>query len=103
MVCVPYDSRDHGSMAWLCTSARHGKYTQFVYVFQNAYIIYETITYAVQDLCLHNEYRTQIRKQLDALEGSLDYKCLEDLPLLDSFMKESARLSSSDAGKDSKL
>ncbi|KAK4033683.1 cytochrome P450 [Parachaetomium inaequale] len=51
-----------------------------------------TITYALQDLCLHPEYTSPLR-----LEIERDYARFEKsghgLPLLDSFIKESARLS----------
>ncbi|CEL06473.1 hypothetical protein ASPCAL09650 [Aspergillus calidoustus] len=50
-----------------------------------------TITFAIRDLCLHPEYAEPLRAELEA-----EYKNFlqtgQGLPLLDSFIKESARL-----------
>ncbi|KAL2047513.1 hypothetical protein ABVK25_011442 [Lepraria finkii] len=54
-----------------------------------------SLTYALDDLCTYPEYVDLLRKELstcNVIEDDLD-----TLPLLDSFLKESARLHSSDS------
>jgi cytochrome P450 len=51
----------------------------------------QTITFAIHDLCLHPEYTEPLRAELEA-EYSEFLKTGQGLPLLDSFIKESARL-----------
>lgn len=59
---------------------------------------YQTITFAIHDLCLHPEYMDPLRK-----EANVHYKEFErtgqGLPLLDSFIKESARLTPVESSK----
>ncbi|KAI0381078.1 cytochrome P450 [Hypomontagnella monticulosa] len=59
--------------------------------FGSVHPLCNTIVFAIHDLCLHPEYAEPIRKELDA-----QYEAFEatgqGLPLLDSFIKESARL-----------
>ena len=51
----------------------------------------KTITFAVQDLCLHPSYKEPLRQEL--LTNFENFKkTATGLPLLDSFIKESARL-----------
>ncbi|KAJ0418881.1 cytochrome P450 [Aspergillus carlsbadensis] len=50
-----------------------------------------TITFAIHDLCLHPEYAEPLRAELEA-EYSNFLHTGQGLPLLDSFIKESARL-----------
>ena len=54
-----------------------------------------SLVYALDDLCSHPEYVEPLRKEIetcDKTQGDLD-----SLPLLDSFLKESARLHPSDS------
>jgi len=52
----------------------------------------KTAVYAIEDLCLHPEYLEPLREELASqLDGFV--KTGQGLPLLDSFIKESARLS----------
>lgn len=54
-----------------------------------------SLTYALDDLCNHPEYVEPLRTELEACDTTGDD--LENLPLLDSFLKESARLHPSDS------
>ncbi len=58
------------------------------------------MTYAIEDICLHRDYadplRQELREQKATKNGSID---VEELPLLDSFLKESIRYSNADASK----
>ncbi|KAI0118646.1 cytochrome P450 [Nemania sp. FL0031] len=67
--------------------------------FSSVHQLAMTATYAVEDLCLHEEFvgplRQEIRKHLaEEAKAPVD---LEGLPLLDSFIKESIRCSNVDA------
>lgn len=57
-----------------------------------SYPHFQTVTFAIHDLCLHPSYVAPLRTELSATQ----YKAFEEsgvgLPLLDSFIKESARL-----------
>ncbi|KAM7184927.1 Ent-kaurene oxidase [Rhypophila sp. PSN 637] len=59
--------------------------------FGSVHAVSTTITFAIHDLCLHPEYLEPIRHEL--LAGYADFeKTGLGLPLLDSFIKESARI-----------
>ena len=53
----------------------------------------KTATFAIQDLCLHAQFVGPLRTEVDAAPGARSLLDPESLPLLDSFMKESARVS----------
>ncbi|KAL2786711.1 cytochrome P450 [Aspergillus keveii] len=59
--------------------------------FGSVHALTTTITFAIHDLCLHPEYTEPLRAELEA-EYSDFLKTGQGLPLLDSFIKESARL-----------
>lgn len=54
-----------------------------------------SLVYALSDLCQHPEYQDALEKELG--DGLADGKDLDNLPLLDAFLKESARLCPSDS------
>lgn len=57
-----------------------------------SHVACQTISFAIHDLCLHPEYVEPLRKELKS-PNSLEFERTgEGLPLLDSFLKESARL-----------
>jgi hypothetical protein len=51
----------------------------------------QTITFTIHDLCLHPEYVEPLRRELDTHYNDFEATA-HGLPLLDSFIKESARL-----------
>ncbi|KAL8786218.1 MAG: hypothetical protein Q9213_002907 [Squamulea squamosa] len=57
----------------------------------------QAATFALEDLCLHPECIEPLRKELHESTDSAAVLDLEAFPLLDSFLKESSRLSVSDA------
>lgn len=58
----------------------------------------QTVTFAIHDLCLHPEYAEPMRQEL--LAGYADFeKTGLGLPLMDSFIKESARITPVEARK----
>ncbi|KXX75838.1 Ent-kaurene oxidase [Madurella mycetomatis] len=59
--------------------------------FGSVHILTTTIVYAVQDLCLHPEYIDPIRRELESDYAEFE-RTAKGLPLLDSFLRESARL-----------
>ncbi|KAI2466919.1 cytochrome P450 [Annulohypoxylon bovei var. microspora] len=59
--------------------------------FGSVHALSTTITFAIHDLCLHPEYMEPLRKEVDAQYGEFEGTG-QGLPLLDSFIKESARL-----------
>ena len=54
-------------------------------------LVYQTIVYVIHDLCLHPEYIEPIRRELEKSYEEFEHTGY-GLPLLDSFIKESARL-----------
>ncbi|KAL4756766.1 cytochrome P450 [Aspergillus foveolatus] len=59
--------------------------------FGSVHALTTTITFAIHDLCLHPEHTQPLRAELEA-EYSQFLQTGRGLPLLDSFIKESARL-----------
>ncbi|KAI0870674.1 cytochrome P450 [Hypoxylon argillaceum] len=59
--------------------------------FGSVHALSTTITFAIQDLCLHPEYLAPLRQELRTEYQEFE-KTASGLPLLDSFLKESARL-----------
>ena len=57
----------------------------------------QSFVYGIYDLCEHPEYLEPLRKELGR-HGDQWPRYVDDLPLLDSFLKESARLNPSDSG-----
>ncbi|KAI0200207.1 cytochrome P450 [Astrocystis sublimbata] len=60
--------------------------------FGSVHALSTTITFAIHDLCLHPEYLEPLRKEVDSHYGEFEQNGTKGLPLLDSFIKESARL-----------
>ncbi|KAL9636718.1 MAG: hypothetical protein Q9204_002142 [Flavoplaca sp. TL-2023a] len=58
-----------------------------------------TISFAIHDLCLHPEYVEPLRQELQSSRYSEFEKTGQGLPLLDSFIKESARLTPVESSK----
>ena len=56
----------------------------------------QTLTNALNDLCEHSEYIESLRNEI---QHSTVEASAEDLPLMDSFLKEFARLHPTDTGK----
>ncbi|KAI1172625.1 cytochrome P450 [Nemania sp. FL0916] len=59
--------------------------------FGSVHALSTTITFAIEDLCLHPEYVKPLREEAELLYGEFE-RTGKGLPLLDSFIKESARL-----------
>jgi cytochrome P450 len=59
--------------------------------FGSVHAVSTTVTFAIHDLCLHPEYVTPLRKECEAQYTDFE-RTGTGLPLLDSFIKESARL-----------
>ncbi|KAI1412118.1 cytochrome P450 [Hypoxylon sp. FL1857] len=59
--------------------------------FGSVHALSTTITFAIHDLCLHPEYIDPLRKELDGNYETFE-RTAQGLLLLDSFIKESARL-----------
>ena len=52
----------------------------------------QTITFTIQDLCIHREYVPLLRREFESPEYVTFEAKARGLPLLDSLIKESARL-----------
>jgi hypothetical protein len=62
----------------------------------------QTITYALYDLCVHPEYVGPIREEMERLVTSQNSQNAgKEMPLLDSFLKESTRLTPLEASRTS--
>jgi cytochrome P450 len=66
--------------------------------FGSVHILSTTIVYVIHDLCLHPEYVEAIREELAASYEEFE-RTGQGLPLLDSFIKESARLTPVESSK----
>ncbi|KAF2177798.1 cytochrome P450 [Zopfia rhizophila CBS 207.26] len=60
--------------------------------FGSVHALSTTITFAIQDLCMHSDYVEPLRKELEGAQYTEFEKTSRGLPLLDSFIRESARL-----------
>ncbi|KAK0741614.1 cytochrome P450 [Apiosordaria backusii] len=66
--------------------------------FGSVHAVAAVVTFAIEDLCLHQEYIAPLRQEIDAqFEGFKRAGQPSGLPLLDSFIKESARLAPNEA------
>ncbi|KAK4171000.1 cytochrome P450 [Triangularia setosa] len=66
--------------------------------FGSVHAVAAVVTFAVEDLCLHPEYIAPLRQEINAhFEGFKIAGQPSGLPLLDSFIKESARLAPNEA------
>ncbi|KAI0865027.1 cytochrome P450 [Xylaria cubensis] len=61
--------------------------------FGSVHALSATVTYVMFDLCAHPEYVEPLRKEVESPEFDEFMKTTKGLPLLDSFIKESSRLS----------
>jgi cytochrome P450 len=59
--------------------------------FGSVHAVSTTVTFAIHDLCLHPQYVVPLRQELQTLYTGFE-RTGTGLPLLDSFIKESARL-----------
>ena len=59
--------------------------------FGSVHAVSTTVTFAIHDLCLHPEYVEPLRAECEAQYAEFE-RTGTGLPLLDSFIKESARL-----------
>ncbi|KAL1962096.1 hypothetical protein VTN77DRAFT_563 [Rasamsonia byssochlamydoides] len=73
-------------------SAQRIVYELMAIWFGSVHALSTTITYAIHDLCLHPEYIEPLRMELESAQYAEFERTGQGLPLLDSFIKESARL-----------
>lgn len=59
----------------------------------------QATTFAIHDLCLHPHWQDELRRELVQSSLPSTTSGLENLVLLDAFVRESTRLSASDAGE----
>ena len=59
--------------------------------FGSVHAVSTTVTFAIHDLCLHPEYVEPLRRECESQYAAFEQSGV-GLPLLDSFIKESARL-----------
>ena len=73
-----------------------GLSTQLVHLLRSFtwLILPQTLTFALEDLCLHSAFVPALRQETENCHVLHD-----ELPLLDAFLKESARLTSIDASE----
>lgn len=98
--------RVNGDLVWVCACCVNGTYIFLsISSFYSSYcsvvvglsdvvsltLSVQTITFAIHDLCLHPEYVEPLREKLVAGYDQFE-RTGSGLPLLDSFIKESARL-----------
>jgi hypothetical protein len=85
--CSP---RAHGDMVRLGTCGLDGQFTTLTFGSMTD-LKSQTVTFAIHDLCLHPEYVEPLRTECNAQYADFE-RTGTGLPLLDSFVKESARL-----------
>ncbi|KAH7311269.1 cytochrome P450 [Stachybotrys elegans] len=88
--CIQWiiDTAPKGSNQW---SAERVIYELMAIWFGSVHILSTTIVYVLQDLCLHPEYMEPIRNELETSYTEFE-RTGKGLPLLDSFIKESSRI-----------
>ena len=59
----------------------------------------QNLHFVFLELCARPEYVELIRGEIEAKNGRLDHETICQLPILDSFIKESVRLNPLDKGK----
>lgn len=67
--------------------------------FGSVHAIGTTTTFAIQDLCLHPEYVEPLRTEIEGPAYTIFESTAQGLPLMDSFIKESARLTPLESSK----
>ncbi|THC96489.1 hypothetical protein EYZ11_004033 [Aspergillus tanneri] len=72
-------------------SAEHVVHELMAIWFGSVHALSTTITFAIHDLCLHPEYIDPLRNEIETQYDEFE-RTGQGLPLLDSFIKESARL-----------
>ena len=60
--------------------------------FGSVHALSTTISFAIHDICLYPGYVEPLRREIDSAEYAQFERTGKGLPLLDSFIKESARL-----------
>ncbi|KAI4213103.1 MAG: hypothetical protein LQ351_004257 [Letrouitia transgressa] len=55
------------------------------------------LSYIIFNLCIHPEYIERLRQESGSFQNSGDHEAIDNMPLLDSFIKESARLNPLDS------
>ena len=62
-------------------------------------VCFQSLTFAIHELCKHPEYLEPLRQEIASMSNGSDTDNYEELPLLDSFLKESGRLNPLDSRK----
>lgn len=57
----------------------------------------QILSYIIFNLCIHPEYIERLRQESGSFQNSGDHEAIDNMPLLDSFIKESARLNPLDS------
>jgi len=84
------------SLVRFCTSTFNGTCFFPLTLCMLILTLFKSFVYALYDLVDHPEYITLLRDEIATLSGDWE-SAVSKLPLLDSFLKESARLSPSDS------
>lgn len=96
----PAGAARHGSYVWWRTSAADGMLVSRVPTIVltttrlTNRLLYQVISFALYNLCKHPEYIEPLTNEIIAMEESSKdgQRNYDDLPLMDSFLKETARL-----------
>ncbi|KAE8423668.1 cytochrome P450 [Aspergillus pseudocaelatus] len=99
-------SRRHDCIQWVLQSSKTSaqktvvRMTQQIFgiLFASAHQMSMALVYAMLDLCLHPEYIKPLREEIEHVRNTTSFAGhFDHLPLLDSFLRESARLNALDA------
>lgn len=102
-------------MVWICSYHLYGKYPETVCLLKKLGSIvqkalfanstpFKTACFALFDLCLHPEYIEPLRQEIENTTwGTFEKASGQLFPLMDSFMKESARLTPVESGMSFEL
>ena len=84
---------DDCSFIRLIPSNAHGKHRRVTDGWHRSNEELQALVFAIYNLCMHPEYIAPLRQEMErVLQDASEEERFKDMPLLDSFLRESARL-----------
>lgn len=97
MGCRQIRQRDYGRVIYYTANSFYREFDLCFWAHCVQLANFQVLTQAIQDLAVHQEYVEPLRLELKTMSDPVHQ--LDDLPLLDSFIKESLRTNAFEIGK----